>query len=116
MVPLALRRDITLWRLIELKMELLIQCTPAFLVAIHWSGLRAAPTLAGLITGTLIGVGFTLVGIPRIGGVHVGVLGLAVNIAVAVAGSLWSSRRGPVPGMAARSGLSSASFAGRGSG
>ena len=60
MIPLALQRELTLWRLIELKMELLIQCVPAFLLAIQWRGLRAAPTLAGLVVGTLFGVGFTL--------------------------------------------------------
>lgn len=36
-VVALLARDITLWGVIELKMELLIQCAPAFLLAIHWS-------------------------------------------------------------------------------
>ncbi|MBW2271677.1 MAG: sodium:solute symporter family protein [Deltaproteobacteria bacterium] len=98
MVPLALWRELTLWRLIELKMELLIQCVPAFLLALHWRGLRAAPTLAGLVAGTCFGVGFTVAGIPRMGGIHVGVLGLAVNLAVAVAGSLLPPRSGGASG------------------
>ena len=43
MAGLALvARDVTLWGLIELKMELLIQCVPVFLLALHWRGLRAA--------------------------------------------------------------------------
>ena len=88
MVPLALQRELTLWRLIELKMELLIQCVPAFLVAIHWSRLAAGPTLLGLVLGTLFGVGLTLAGVPRLGGVHVGVVGLLLNLFVAVVGSL----------------------------
>ncbi len=93
MIPLALQREVTLWRLIELKMELLIQCVPAFLVALHWRRLSAGATLAGLIAGTAFSVGLTLWGIPRLGGIHVGVVGLALNIAVAVGGSLASSRR-----------------------
>jgi Na+/proline symporter len=90
MIPLALQRDITLWRLIELKMELLIQCVPAFLLALHWKRLAAGPTLAGLLAGTLFSVGLTLFDVPRIAGVHVGVVGLGLNLLVAVAGSYWS--------------------------
>jgi Na+/proline symporter len=92
MALLALRRDVTLWRLIELKMELLIQCVPAFLLALHWRRLAAGPTLAGLLVGTAFSVGLTIFGMPRIAGVHVGVLGLGLNLLVAVAGSHWSRK------------------------
>jgi len=86
-VLLALWPRLTLWRLIELKMELLIQCVPAFLIAIHWSRLRAGPTLAGIVVGSLLAGGAALLGTKRIEGVHVGVIGLALNATVAVAGS-----------------------------
>ena len=36
----ALYRDITLWRLIELKMELLVQAVPVFMLALHWKRLH----------------------------------------------------------------------------
>lgn len=88
----ALAPPLTLWRLIELKMELLIQCVPAFLLALHWRRLGAAGCLAGAIVGTAIAAGGTLVGMKRLGGVHVGVIGLAANLAVAV---LWSGLRPP---------------------
>jgi Na+/proline symporter len=91
-VPLALSRQFTLWRLIELKMELLIQCVPAFLLAIHWKRLAAAPTLAGLLVGTGFSVGLTLAGIPRLGGIHVGLVGLVINTAMATLGSWLGSR------------------------
>lgn len=94
-VPLALQRDVTLWRLIELKMELLIQCVPAFLLAIHWRRQSASATLAGLVVGTGFAVGATLIGVPRIGGVHVGVIGLALNLAVVAVGSLAGGVRAP---------------------
>jgi Na+/proline symporter len=93
MIPIALLPELTLWRLIELKMELLVQCVPAFLVALHWSRLRAGPTLAGLVVGTCFAVGLTLIDVPRILGVHVGVVGLALNAAVAVGGSLIRRER-----------------------
>jgi len=88
-IPLALQQDVTLWRLIELKMEILIQCVPAFLLALHWTRQSAAATLAGLVAGTLFSVGFTLLDVPRVSGVHVGVLGLLLNGLVVVALSYW---------------------------
>ena len=88
----AMFREITLWRLIELKMELLIQCVPAFLVAIHWRGLRAGPAFAGLVAGAAVAIGGVVLGWKRIGGVHIGMLSLCLNLAIAVAGSLWSGR------------------------
>jgi Na+/proline symporter len=86
-IPLAFLEDFSLWRLIELKMELLIQCVPTFLLAIHWRGQRADATLAGLVVGTVLSVGLTFAGIPRILGVHAGIIGLVVNTIVVVVGS-----------------------------
>ena len=91
-VPIALQRDVTLWRLIELKMELLIQCVPAVLLAIHWRGQSAAATLAGLLAGTLFAGSATLSGVTQLGGIHAGVVGLGLNLGVVVAGSLASLR------------------------
>jgi Na+/proline symporter len=97
MIPVALQRDVTLWRLIELKMELLIQCVPSFLIAINWRRLSVGPTLAGLVVGTVFAVGLTLAGTGKLYGVHVGVIGLGINAAIAILGSLiapgrWSER------------------------
>ncbi len=101
-IPFALWREVTLWRLIELKMELLIQCVPAFLIALHWHRLRAGPTVAGILVGTIFSAGLSLSGIPRIEGVHVGVVGCALNALVAVLGSLWTSRRQPASAVEAQ--------------
>ena len=90
MIPFALDRDTTLWRLIELKMELLIQCVPAFLIAIHMPRLRTLPVLVGVLVGTAFSVGLTLTDVTRLGGVHIGVVGCLLNSVIAVAGSLMS--------------------------
>ncbi|MCP4038110.1 MAG: sodium:solute symporter family protein [bacterium] len=87
MIPFAFFEDLSLWRLLELKMELLLQCVPAFLMAIHWRGQRADATVVGLLVGTVFGVGLTLFGVPRIYGVHTGIVGLALNASVVVVGS-----------------------------
>ncbi len=113
MIPLALQRDVTLWRLIELKMELLIQCVPAFLLALHWGRLRSGPTLAGLVVGTLFAVGLTLGGVPRLLGVHVGVVGLGLNAAIAAIGSVLSPSPPPAPLSEKRSENLSAQVPGR---
>ncbi|MEN8184704.1 MAG: hypothetical protein ABFS46_19460, partial [Myxococcota bacterium] len=86
-------REVTLWGLIELKMELLIQCVPVFLVAIHWRGMRAGPCLLGAGVGAVLAVGAGLAGVKRIEGVHLGVIALAVNLAIAVFFSAAVSRR-----------------------
>ncbi|MCP5067477.1 MAG: sodium:solute symporter family protein [bacterium] len=78
----ALFPRLTLWSLIELKMELLIQAVPAFLIALHWRRLSARAVLLGVALGTLVAVGASLFIARRIGGVHVGVIGLLVNTAV----------------------------------
>jgi SSS family solute:Na+ symporter len=93
MVPFAIQKELTLWRLIELKMELLVQCVPAFLLALHWSRLRAGPTLIGLLLGTTIAVGGALLGAKTVFGIHSGLLGLVANLVVATCGSLRSSPR-----------------------
>ena len=85
-VALAWSPQFDLWRLIELKLELLIQCVPAFMLAIHWQRLDARSTLAGLIVGSVLSGGAALAGETRIGGVHVGVIGLAANLVVVFAG------------------------------
>jgi len=89
MAGLALAaRDVTLWGLIELKMELLIQCAPAFLLALHWRRLRADAAFAGLAVGCVVAVVGVMLDAKRIGGVHIGVIGLAVNLTIAWLGSL----------------------------
>ena len=93
MIPVALQREITLWRLIELKMELLVQCVAAFLLAIHWRRLDGAATLAGIVAGTAFSVGLTFADITRLWGVHVGVVGLGINLGLAVVGSLLRRAR-----------------------
>lgn len=88
MCLLALDARITLWSLLELKMEVLVQCVPAFLLALHWRRLSARAVLVGLVVGAaivLLAWGF---GVKRLGGVHVGVIGLAANTLICVIASV----------------------------
>ena len=58
----------------------------------RWAGLRARPTFFGLLAGTAIAVGGVWLGFARVGGIHIGVLSLLVNLCIAVGGSLVARR------------------------
>lgn len=92
MVGIALLPRLTLWRLIELKMELLIQCAPSFMLALYWPRLRAPAALLGLVVGSALAGGAALADVKRIGGVHVGLFGLGINVALCCAANGWASR------------------------
>ena len=77
-------------------MELLIQCVPAFLLAIHWPRFRARPGFLGLLAGSAIAVTGMALETKRLGGVHVGVIGLGVNGVIAILGSRLARRSDPV--------------------
>ncbi len=88
MAGLAIVSQNTIWRLLEIKLEILIQIAPAIYLGLHVKKLKAGPVLAGMVAGT----GFTLVvmianklGLPMPAsplGVHAGVWGLLINLAV----------------------------------
>ena len=65
---------------------------PAFLIAIHWRGLRAGPAAAGLLVGSAIAFTGVLLEMPRVGGVHLGLIGLGVNAGIGVVGSALVQR------------------------
>jgi hypothetical protein len=48
-----------------------------------------------MLVGTALAVAGVFLDLKRVGGVHVGVIGLGVNVAIAVIMSLWGARRPP---------------------
>jgi SSS family transporter len=95
-VGLALTLPQTIWRLIEVKLELLMQIAPALLLGLHVSRLRTLPVLAGFIAGTSVTL-FLIVGsflnsaIPeKPFGIHAGLAGLGVNLLVLLVSSLMT--------------------------
>ena len=98
LVAIAVTPRISLWGLLELKMELLAQAAPVFVLGIAWRGLNSRAALAGVVLGTLLAGGLTLAGMGRIAGLHAGLLGALLNAAVAVGGSLLGNRGRRTPG------------------
>ncbi len=87
---LAMRPRTTLWHLLEIKFEVLIQLSPAFILGtLHrrddpraW---RAREILTGLIAGLVVALGLYLSGRAMLGGIHAGVIGVAVNYLTVIA-------------------------------
>jgi len=84
LVLIALTPDLTLWGLIELKMEILIQTAPLFVIGVLWQRYNATGAMAGMAAGTLLAAGLTLAGMGKVWGWHAGVLGLALNVSVGI--------------------------------
>ena len=86
-VWLAIALPQTIWRLFEIKLELLCQIAPSIFLGIHLKSLSAKSILAGILLGTSVAL-FIMIGNwagleidAKPWGVHAGVWGLMVNFA-----------------------------------
>jgi SSS family solute:Na+ symporter len=75
---------ITLWGLIELKAEILIQVAPAFILGVVWPRLHTRAALAGLVVGASTAAVFTLAGAGSILGLPPGLFAFLLNAGSAV--------------------------------
>ena len=102
-LAIALKEKASLVSLLDRKFDILVQLVPAFMLGIHWDRLRPTPVLVGLISGLVVAlvlafVPFDFVVGGKIAGMHPGLYALALNLCIAVAGSLWSGQGvTPVP-------------------
>ena len=92
LVAVALARPTTLWNLLVIKFELLIQLSPAFVLGtLHDPDdprrFRAPQILAGLGAGGAVALGLYATGLGSLGGFHAGTVGVAVNYLVC-----WAAR------------------------
>lgn len=92
----------SIYQIIEIKLELLVQVAPAVLLGLHWKNLKSGPVLWGLITGLVISlffvVGSMVVGesIPRKPlNLHAGLVGFIANVFVIIVGQLITSGKKP---------------------
>ena len=93
LVGLALNPRLTLWGLTELKMELLAQVAPLFILGVGWDKLTTRAALSGMVIGTTAYITLLATGHPEPWNVHAGVVALTINLAVCVA----MTRLGPAP-------------------
>ena len=87
-VYLAIVLPQTIWRLLEIKLELLIQVAPAFFLGLYLQKIKSSSILMGMTVGTIFAVGVMLANklgmdIPaKPWGIHAGVWGLVINMGV----------------------------------
>ncbi len=94
MAWISQRTESSIWLLILLKLEFMVQISPMFVLGIHWKRLPAWAVLAGVIAGT--GITLTIWGGVMAGlwdnrspwNVSAGVWGLLVNYAICIGGGL----------------------------
>ena len=85
LVFLAIQLPQTLWRLTEIKLELLCQVAPAIFLGVHLKSLRSHAVLSGLLVGTCVALAIMFANLVGMGvatkplGIHAGVWGLAAN-------------------------------------
>ena len=78
----------TLFDIFVLKLELLVQVAPAFILGLYWKRLSAGPLFVGMLTGAILSGGMVLLGIDPPFGINGGFAGLMVNLIICVVGSL----------------------------
>ena len=96
-LAILLREETSLVQLLDRKIDLLIQLSPAFILGIRCKILTGGAVLTGLCVGvttalTLAFAGFDFVVNGKIAGFHPGLIALCPNLFIAVLGSLISQR------------------------
>ncbi len=99
LVLLAMRPLTTLWGLLVVKFEILIQLSPAFVLGtLHDAKAPQAVAvndiIKGLVAGLVVTLGMYVSGIQDLEGLQAGTVGVAVNYLVVVAA--WAIRRGGI--------------------
>ncbi len=94
MAWVSLETESSIWVLIELKLEFMVQLSPVFMLGVYWRRLPASAVLAGMVLGTLLtlviwcGAAVDVWATRSPWGVGAGVWGLLVNYGVCVGWTL----------------------------
>ncbi|MCA9439721.1 MAG: sodium:solute symporter family protein [Candidatus Omnitrophica bacterium] len=90
--------DFTLWKLLELKFEMLIQVLPAFAIGLYSTRLTSGWLLSGMLVGTAlsiglyVGAGMGFLDSAKPWNIHAGMWGLALNSGLCGVGILLNRR------------------------
>jgi len=79
-VLVALQPKITLWGLIELKMQIMVQIAPLFILGVHSKKVTSQGMMAGLIIGFLFSITTFFLGYKTLVGIQSGLIGLLLNV------------------------------------
>ena len=92
LVMIALSPRVTLWGLFEIKLEILAQVSPLFVLGVTWRRLTTSAALSGVLAGCATYAGLLVMGRPDVWDIQAGLVGLGVNMAVCVGVTLFRPR------------------------
>ena len=95
LVVIALAPRVTLWGLTEIKMEILAQVAPLFVLGVTWRRLTTRAAFGGMLAGCATYAGLLLANLPEVWNLHAGVVALAVNVTACVTVTRATRRPGP---------------------
>ena len=104
MAWVSLETESSLWLLIRLKLEFMVQLSPLFLLGVYWRRLGSGPVLTGMLSGTLLtlviwgGVAFGWWSNRSPLGINAGLWGLLVNYTICIGGGLLMPTDEPAEG------------------
>jgi Na+/proline symporter len=87
---------LTIWRWIELKFEIGMQAVPAIIFGLYLPWINKKGVGAGIAVGVITVVVLTLLGLPKIGGFHSGVIGFIINVILVLIISYITQKEGEV--------------------
>ena len=95
---IILKDNTSLVKLMDRKLDLMIQVSPAFMLGIHFSWLKAKPVFWGIICGTIIALSipyldFSFISKGKVFGFHAGLVGLVPNLTIALIGSYFERKK-----------------------
>ena len=85
----------SIWLLIKLKLEFMVQLSPVFLLGVYWRRMPASAALVGMLLGALVtlviwcGVVVDLWATRSPWGIGAGIWGLMINYSICIGGGLW---------------------------
>jgi SSS family solute:Na+ symporter/sodium/pantothenate symporter len=84
LVTIALVPRITLWGLTEVKMDILVQVSPVFVLGVWWRRLTTQAALIGMIAGTMVTLSLMFSGYDKLWGLQAGLFGWGLNLMLCV--------------------------------
>ena len=90
-------QDQTIWRLLEIKLEILAQIAPTVMLGLQWRKLKARAVFAGAVTGTSVAICLTLGAAAKPLGVHAGIWGLGANLLMILIVQTLSQQKQKLP-------------------
>ncbi|MGD1895097.1 MAG: sodium:solute symporter [Cyclobacteriaceae bacterium] len=89
----SLHPTITLWGLIELKMQLLVQVAPAFILGVHFPKVKPIAIMCGLVVGLVFSLTTFFLAYSTLYGIQSGLVGLMLNLLTCFIGQNTLTKR-----------------------